>query len=40
MNDCLDIENNIKNINKIKETIKALNSKNDVIKFFPDNEKE
>ena len=40
MSDCLDIENNIKNINKIKETIKAFLSKNDIIEFFPDNEKE
>ena len=40
MSDCLDIENNIKNINKIKETIKVFNSKGDIIEFIPDNERE
>ena len=33
INDCIQIENNIKDINKIKEKIRKINSKNITIKF-------
>ena len=36
INDCLNIENNIDNINKINESIKKNNSNNIDLKFYPD----
>ena len=38
INDCLDIENNIKNIFEINENIEKCNSKKLSIKFLPENE--
>ena len=39
VNDCLNIENNIKNINKINESVKKCNSTDLNIKFSPEEEK-
>ena len=41
INDCINIENNIKDINKIKENIKKCNNLNDLkIQFYPKDESE
>ena len=40
INDCLEIENDIKNINNIDESIKKIKLKDDKIQFLPSDEKE
>ncbi len=40
INGCLEIENDIKNINNIDETIKKINLKDDKLQFLPSDEKE
>ena len=40
INDCLEIENDIKNINNMDESIKKIKLKDDKIQFLPSDEKE
>ena len=40
INDCINIENNIKKIKEINQNIEKYNSNNQKIKFFPEKEKE
>ena len=40
INDCLNVENNIKNINEIKKGVQKCNSLNFNIEFYPDNDEE
>ena len=40
INDCINIENNVKNINRINENIKKYNFNKLKIKFEPENDKK